>query len=81
VKLRDTPRSAGGSAAAKRAAAEELRQTLRITDKSQIADRRVLIYDDVCTTGSQLNAIAGHLLDEGGARSVSAVVLARAPWS
>ena len=81
MKLRETPRSAGGSAAAKRAAAEELRQALRITDKSQIADRRVLIYDDVCTTGSQLNAVAGHLLDEGGARSVSAVVLARAPWS
>lgn len=81
VKLRETTKSAGGSAAAKWAAAEELRRALRITDKSQIADRRVLIYDDVCTTGSQLNAVAAHLLDEGGARSVSAVVLARAPWS
>jgi predicted amidophosphoribosyltransferase len=79
VKLWETPKSAGKSAAAKRAAAEELRLALSITNKSQIADRRVLIYDDVCTTGSQLNAVAGHLLDEGGARSVSAVVLARAP--
>src|SRR4029453_18632214 len=80
VKSWDTPKSAGKSAGAKRAAAEELRRALFIGNKSQIADRRVLIYDDVCTTGSQLNAIAGHLLDEGGARSVRAVVLARAPW-
>jgi predicted amidophosphoribosyltransferase len=80
VKLWETPKSAGQSAAAKRAAAEQLRQALHITNESLIADRRVLVYDDVCTTGSQLNAIAGHLLDEGGARSVSAVVLARAPW-
>jgi predicted amidophosphoribosyltransferase len=80
VKLSETPKSAGKSAAAKRSAAEELRRALLITDKSQIANHRVLLYDDVCTTGSQLNAIAGHLRDEGGARSVSAVVLARAPW-
>jgi predicted amidophosphoribosyltransferase len=80
VKLWDTPKSAGKSAAAKRAAAEELRRALRITDKSQVAHRRVLLFDDVCTTGSQLDAVAGHLLDEGEARSVSAVVLARAPW-
>jgi predicted amidophosphoribosyltransferase len=40
----------------------------------------VLIYDDVCTTGTQLDAVAGCLLDRGGAARVEAVVLARAPW-
>jgi predicted amidophosphoribosyltransferase len=37
-------------------------------------------FDDVCTTGSQLNAVAGYLLDQGQAARVRALVLARAPW-
>jgi predicted amidophosphoribosyltransferase len=80
VRSWETPKSAGQSAAAKRAAAEELGRALLITDKSKIVDRRVLVFDDICTTAEQLNAVAGHLLDHGGARSVSAIVLARAPW-
>ena len=39
----------------------------------------VLIYD-VCTTGTQLDAVAGVLLDNGGAARVEGIVLARAPW-
>lgn len=39
-----------------------------------LRDRRVLLIDDVMTTGSTLNATARVLLDSG-ARSVSAVVL------
>ena len=42
--------------------------------------KTVVFIDDVCTTGTQLNAVAGVLLDEGGAARVEAVVLARAPW-
>jgi predicted amidophosphoribosyltransferase len=80
VKMWETPKSAGNSAAAKRAAAEELRRALAITDRSRVVGRRVLVYDDICTTGSQLDAVAGHLMDQGGARTVSAVVLARAKW-
>jgi predicted amidophosphoribosyltransferase len=34
----------------------------------------------VCTTGLTLNAMAGFLVDEGGAIEVRAVVLARVPW-
>ncbi len=40
----------------------------------------VLIYDDVCTTGIQLDAVAGCLLDQGGAARVEGIVLARALW-
>jgi len=34
----------------------------------------------VCTTGTQLDAVAGVLLDQGGAARVEGVVLARALW-
>ena len=40
----------------------------------------MLIYDDVATTGTQLDAVAGCLLDQGAAARVEAVVLARAQW-
>jgi predicted amidophosphoribosyltransferase len=36
--------------------------------------------DDICTTGTQLNAVAGSLLDEGRAARVEGVVLARVLW-
>jgi predicted amidophosphoribosyltransferase len=39
-----------------------------------------LLVDDVCTTGTQLDAVAGCLLDQGGAARVEGVVLARAAW-
>jgi predicted amidophosphoribosyltransferase len=42
---------------------------------------RVLVYDDVCTTGSQLDAVAACLLDEGHAAHVEAITLARALWT
>jgi predicted amidophosphoribosyltransferase len=38
------------------------------------------VYDDIATTGGQLDAVAGCLLDEGGATRVEGVVFARAPW-
>jgi hypothetical protein len=34
------------------------------------------VYDDICTTGGQPDAIAGCLLDEGGATRVEGLVLA-----
>jgi len=42
--------------------------------------KSVLVIDDVCTTGSQLDAVACCLLDWGNAARVEGVVLARAPW-
>jgi len=42
--------------------------------------KTVLLIDDICTTGTQLDAVAGCLLDQGRAARVEGVVLARAPW-
>jgi predicted amidophosphoribosyltransferase len=80
VKTHATARSAAATAKAKRAAARELRLALSIPDPSRTAQRRILVYDDICTTASQLDAVAECLLDDGGAARVEALVLARAPW-
>ncbi len=78
--MRATAQSANATAKAKRAAADELRSALAIPDPARTAGRRVLVYDDVCTTASQLNVVADCLQAEGGAARVEALVLARAPW-
>jgi predicted amidophosphoribosyltransferase len=80
VKMRSTPRSAGQGAAAKRDAAAAVREALLIPDPARTAGRHILIFDDVCTTGYQLNAVADCLLTAGRASRVQALVLARAPW-
>jgi predicted amidophosphoribosyltransferase len=80
VKTRPTLRSADGQAWSKRASGTELRDAVRVPDRARTAGRTVLIYDDICTTGTQLDAIAARLLDDGGATRVEGVVLARAPW-
>ena len=72
-----TPRSAGQNYAAKRAAAAALRDVLEVT--ADVRGLNVLVFDDVCTTGSQLDVAAAVLL-EAGARSVEGLVLARTPW-
>jgi predicted amidophosphoribosyltransferase len=80
VKTDTTQKSAGRTAAAKRTAARELGAVLRIPDPCRTTGRHILVFDDVCTTGSQLNAVAACLLDQGKAAEVHGLVLARAPW-
>jgi hypothetical protein len=80
IKIGPTEKSAGRSAAAKRASAAELRRVLEVPDPRVTAGRRIIVFDDVCTTGSQLDAVARCLLEEGNAAEVSGLVLARAPW-
>jgi predicted amidophosphoribosyltransferase len=80
IKAAPTLPSADAQAWAKRAAAAELRGALRVPDRARTAGRFLLVYDDVCTTGGQLDVVAGCLLDQGGANRVEAIVLARAPW-
>jgi len=80
VKTRPTFKSADAQAWSKRATGTELRSALRVPDAARTAGRYILIFDDVCTTGTQLDAVAGCLLDEGKALRVEGVVLARAPW-
>jgi predicted amidophosphoribosyltransferase len=80
VKTGPTTKSAASTAPAKRAAARELRRALQVTDPARTVGKRILLYDDVCTTGSQLAAVAAVLIDQGSAASVEGIVLARAPW-
>ena len=81
IKTSITPGSGGAGATLdeKRAAAGAVRAALHITDPGRIAGKRVLIYDDICTSGYQLNAVASMLRD-AGAVQVSGVVLARTSW-
>jgi predicted amidophosphoribosyltransferase len=80
VKTRPTLQSADGQAWSKRASGSELRHAVRIPDPRRTEGKVILIYDDICTTGTQLDAIAACLLDDGGATRVEGLVLARAPW-
>jgi predicted amidophosphoribosyltransferase len=80
IKTRATAKSASATAKAKLAAARELRSALVIPDIARTTGRRILVYDDVCTTASQLDAVAECLLDDGRALAVEGLVLARAPW-
>jgi predicted amidophosphoribosyltransferase len=80
IKTQATERSAGRSFHEKRIAAAALREVLKIPDATRTAGRRILVFDDVCTTGSQLDAVADCLLSEGRAARVRGLALARAPW-
>jgi|SRR5271165_4453987 len=80
VKTEPTLKSADAQAWSKRATRHELRAALRVTDPGRTAGKFILVYDDICTTGTQLDVVAGCLFDQGGAARVEAVVLARAPW-
>jgi predicted amidophosphoribosyltransferase len=80
VKTRPTLKSADAQAWSKRATGNELRSALRVPDPARTAGQSILVFDDICTTGTQLDAVAGCLHDEGGAGRVEGVVLARASW-
>ncbi len=80
VKTGPTLRSADAQAWSKRVSGNELRGALRIPDRARTAGKFVLVYDDICTTGTQLDAVAGCLVDQGGAARVEGIVLARALW-
>ncbi len=81
IKTKATTKSAarGRTLDEKRQIAKEHADALAITDRSRIAGKRLLVFDDVETTGFQMDAVAGYLLKQG-ARSVDGIVLARAPW-
>ena len=80
VKTRATLKSADAQAWTKRATGNELRSSLRVPDPARTAGRFVLVFDDIATTGGQLDAVAACLLDQGCAARVEGVVLARALW-
>lgn len=75
-----TPKSAGLSWDGKRDAARAHAAAISAADPSRFGGRHVLVYDDVCTTGLQLDGVARVLKDHYGAARVEGLVLARAPW-
>lgn len=80
IKTGPSPRSAGGTYDAKRAAADALASRLTIPKPARTAGARIIVYDDICTTGLQLDRVARVLRHQGGAASVEGLVLARAAW-
>ena len=80
VKTTATLKSADMEAWSKHASALDLRDALLVPDPGRTAGRYILVYDDICTTGGQLDSVAACLIDAGHASRVEGVVLARAPW-
>ena len=79
-KEEETAQSAGQNFDVKRGAAAEHASALRLQHAERVAGKRIILYDDICTTGLQLNAVARRLCEDWGAVSVVGVVLARQPW-
>ena len=63
----------------KEQAAKEHAEALELKHPDRIAGKRVVVYDDICTTGHQLNEVARRL-KKWGAIKVYGIVLARHPW-
>lgn len=56
---------------------ENIKGAFKVATAAEISERRILIVDDVMTTGATLNEIA-KALKQNGAQSVSCIALARA---
>ena len=74
VKTTDNPPQSGSGSAEKRRA--NVSGVYRVTDPVLVRDRRVLIVDDIVTTGATLSECAKEL-KAAGAKSVCAATLAR----
>lgn len=55
----------------------ELIPALRVPDPQRIKGKRLLIFDDIFTSGLTLHSVAGCLLEDGDAASISSITLAR----
>ncbi|MGH3924259.1 MAG: ComF family protein [Pseudonocardiaceae bacterium] len=79
IKTGPTPRSAGSSLLERKMKTLLLQPLLRVPDPGRVRGKRILVYDDVSTSGLTINEVARALKNAGAAR-VDAVVLARQPW-
>jgi predicted amidophosphoribosyltransferase len=75
IKSRSTVRAHGQDQRGRLVAAEALGRSIQVARPELIASQRLVVIDDVGTTGSQLKVLAG-ILQAHGAREVHAVVLA-----
>lgn len=81
TKQEPTEQAAGQRLEGKKRAAKEHAKALELNPRTnRIEGKRVVVYDDICTTGHQLNEVARRLKDEWGAIKVYGIVLARHPW-
>lgn len=80
VKTGATQKSKNSGRAEKFAAARALERVLALPHGPEsVAGLRVIVFDDVLTSGAQLDAVA-RFLKSNGAASVRGLVLARVPW-
>ncbi|MFC4065063.1 ComF family protein [Actinoplanes subglobosus] len=84
IKPEETPRSAGQNRRAKAIAAQQHADAIMLADPPDtpppLKNAKILLVDDIFTTGAQLDAVGRRLLDSGAAR-VDGLVLARRSWS
>ena len=79
-KTADTPSLVGKGLAERRDIAKTvLRRCLRVPDVARVANKNILVFDDVFTDGSTMREVAKALL-EAGTTTVAGIVLARQPW-
>jgi predicted amidophosphoribosyltransferase len=55
----------------------ELRRSLSVTNRARTRNKRIIVFDDLYTTGHTLNEVARCLIREGGAKAVTGISLAR----
>jgi predicted amidophosphoribosyltransferase len=79
VKREETPKSAGNGWQAKMAAAEAHASAIQVIAPEQLPGARVLLVDDLFTTGAQFVTVS-RILREAGAIDVRGLVIARTPW-
>jgi ComF family protein len=73
IRVRDTPPQTGLGAAERR---KNVAEAFHVPHPQWVSSRRLLLVDDVLTTGATVNACANALL-KAGAKSVCVVTLAR----
>ncbi|MFJ9029784.1 ComF family protein [Streptomyces sp. NPDC102274] len=80
VKTRQTEKSASSRPTwqEKMAAAKSHADALELC--ASVNGKRLLLVDDVFTTGAQFVTVSRFLIEKGGAADVSGLVLARTPW-
>lgn len=79
VKREETPKSAGNGWQAKMTAGQAHADAVQVIGSERFRGSRVLLVDDLFTTGAQFVTVS-RLLRSAGAADVRGLVIARTPW-